>query len=158
MTANALRSGATFRKPTIAISGSYVASPFPRATCSSFLVTERASAKNFYRIFMSVSVQMAATERSAGRRKRRVQPGTRIVTASRDKTARIWNAARLVLVSRAELIRRTCETTLANGLSKFSGSELDAAPVLDPQLDTDPCHPPSFWARVAAIFAAALSR
>ena len=83
--------------------------------------------------------------------------GTRIVTASND-TARIWNVTRMVSEPRAELIRRICETTLANGLSRFSVQELRAAPMLDPQLDTDACHPPSFWARLARIFSAALSQ
>jgi WD40 repeat protein len=82
--------------------------------------------------------------------------GTRIVTASSD--AQIWNVARMVSEPRAELIRRICETTLANGLSRFSAQDLRAAPMLDPQLDTDACHPPSFWARLDRIFSAALSQ
>ena len=83
--------------------------------------------------------------------------GTRIVTVSND-TARVWNVARVVSESRAKLIRRICETTLANGLSRFSEQELRAAPMLDPRLDTDACHPPSFWARLTRIFSAAVSQ
>src|SRR6185437_14995280 len=71
--------------------------------------------------------------------------GSRIVTSSDDGTARIWNVSTLVYTTRAELVRRACETSLANGLSILSASELQAAPVLDAEVDRDACHPPGLW-------------
>ena len=82
--------------------------------------------------------------------------GKRVITASRDRSARIWNVSNWLSVPRSALVRRICESTLANGLSRFSEQELRAAPVLDPKLDTDACHPPSLWARLGRIFSAAL--
>ncbi|HEY5049247.1 MAG TPA: hypothetical protein VII49_14620, partial [Rhizomicrobium sp.] len=84
--------------------------------------------------------------------------GTRVVTASDDHTARMWNVSAIHSTTRAELIQRTCNETLAHGLSEFSAKEiLHAAPVLDPRLDTDACHPPGLWSRFSSIFWAPLS-
>ena len=83
--------------------------------------------------------------------------GNRIVTASHDKTARIWNVARVHPTPRADLIQQSCKTTLANGLGQFSMQELHAAPVLDPQLDADACQPLSLWRRLGRLFSASLS-
>jgi len=84
--------------------------------------------------------------------------GTHVVTASDDNTARIWNVSTITPTARRELIQRTCSTTLANGLSEFSAEELRAAPVLDPGLDTDACHPPSLWSRMGRLFLEGLLR
>jgi WD40 repeat protein len=84
--------------------------------------------------------------------------GRRVITASDDKTARIWNVSTIELTAPAELVRRACGTSLAHGLSEFSARErLHDAPVLDPRLDTDACHPPSLWARLGRIFWAGFS-
>ncbi len=83
--------------------------------------------------------------------------GRRAVTSSDDNTTRIWYVAGIKDAPRTELIRRTCTTTLANGLSRFTASEIRAAPVLDPALDTDACRPPSVWARLGHILWAARS-
>jgi WD40 repeat protein len=77
------------------------------------------------------------------------------VTGSDDETARIWNVSEMVQTTREDLIRRTCEVALARGLSQFSTSDIQAVPVLDSKLDSDACHPPSLWARLARIFEAA---
>ncbi len=79
--------------------------------------------------------------------------GKRVVTASDDDTARVWNVSAVVSTPRDELMRRICDVTLAHGLNKFSAKELlHTAPILDPRLDTDACHPPSPWARLGRIF------
>ncbi len=82
--------------------------------------------------------------------------GTRIVTASYDKTARIWRAPgtapSAISLSRGSLIDRTYSTPVENGLDHLSNEELAAAPDLDPKLDVDACHPPTLWARLRAFF------
>ena len=84
--------------------------------------------------------------------------GKRVATASDDNTAWIWNASAIGSATRSELIRRTCETTLAHGLSEFSVREIRDAPVLDPLLDTDACRPPGLWARLGRNLWAGRSR
>lgn len=87
---------------------------------------------------------------------------SKVVTASSDGTARIWNsptelvseegmrlhAHNLSPPDRAFLRRLACSTTLANGLSRFSQVELNGAPILDPVLDADPCAQQNIWLRL----------
>jgi WD40 repeat protein len=84
--------------------------------------------------------------------------GKSILTAADDGTARIWNAPGALPDSRELLLAQTCRTALKAGLSMFSGGELRAAPVLDPQLDEDACRPPGFWRRTVHLLQASYSR
>jgi WD40 repeat protein len=77
--------------------------------------------------------------------------GDRVVTASHDRTARIWRIGGILNLDRDALVRRACAVDLALGLQKFSPEELRAAPVLDPALDEDPCHPSTIGARLRRI-------
>ena len=84
--------------------------------------------------------------------------GALILTAADDGTTRIWKAPGTLPESRELLLAQICRDALGAGLSVFSGRELRAAPVLDPQLDADACHPPDFWKRIGHIVHASYSR
>ncbi|HEY3778613.1 MAG TPA: TIR domain-containing protein [Rhizomicrobium sp.] len=82
--------------------------------------------------------------------------GRRIVTAASDGEAREWNVSPAI-VKRTGLVARVCKIMLAHGLSRFSADELRAAPVLDPMLDSDACHPPGRSVRLADVLWADVS-
>jgi len=84
--------------------------------------------------------------------------GRHVVTASNDYTARIWNVADIREEPLRALAQRVCTRTLAFGLSAFTAEDLRNAPVLYPHQDVDACRPPSFWARLGAIFSVGVSR
>jgi hypothetical protein len=74
-----------------------------------------------------------------------------ILTASADKTARIWKVPEFVLPRGDALVRDVCTNRLAAGLSILTDRELTAAPVLDPGLDRNPCQPASLWQRLSSL-------
>jgi len=84
--------------------------------------------------------------------------GTQVVTASDDGTARIWTISGMNAATASALIQSTCRDVLAGGLSRFSGTEVRAAGVLDAQIDGDACRPATPWARVGRIFWAGISK
>jgi WD40 repeat protein len=83
--------------------------------------------------------------------------GDHLVSASNDRLALLWNVSSIRAQSARELTGRICGQFLAHGLSLFSPQELRDAPVLDPNLDVDACHPPTFWARLKRILLAPFS-
>ncbi|MBV9991176.1 MAG: TIR domain-containing protein [Alphaproteobacteria bacterium] len=81
--------------------------------------------------------------------------GTHIVSASDDGTARIWDVSAVAAVAPTDLPSHVCQTTLAAQLSQFSRKEVLAVPVLDTELDTDACRPPSSLARLWRVLRSA---
>jgi len=79
------------------------------------------------------------------------EDGKWVVSASDDGTARIWNVQRVSSATAEALPAEICSSALANGLSRFSASEISAAqPALDP-VNTDVCHPPNAWTHLKQL-------
>ncbi|HSC19533.1 MAG TPA: TIR domain-containing protein [Rhizomicrobium sp.] len=79
------------------------------------------------------------------------EDGQWVVSASDDGTARIWAVGRVSAAPAERLPAQICLSALANGLSRFSTSEVRAAqPALDP-MNTDACHPPGSWTRLKQL-------
>jgi WD40 repeat protein len=75
--------------------------------------------------------------------------GARVVTASFDRTARIWDVDATRFDAR-QAERAACATTIAGDLSRLSDAELDRAPALDRLLDRNTCAARSPWVKLVA--------
>jgi hypothetical protein len=64
--------------------------------------------------------------------------GTRIVTASSDKTAQAWDAEWLVNLRGPELVRRACADKLVSGTKLFTPEDT-TDPILSTLTGTNPC-------------------
>jgi hypothetical protein len=86
--------------------------------------------------------------------------GSRVVTASDDRTARIWDTGLVPALYGRRLIDAACREVLSVDvgaesfpaeLSRLSDEELRLAPVLDPAIDGDACRPAPAWRRLASL-------
>ena len=75
--------------------------------------------------------------------------GKQVVTASYDKTARLWDVHWITQYHGQDLIDAVCQKKL-NGARTLTERDIQGSPILSGREGEDVCSPPSFLSRIAS--------